>query len=246
MLVQLKQILREKSINYSQLAMMINVSESTVKRMLSTGKLSLDRFAEILEALEVDLSQLLQRIEQQHLLVSQLSYEQEQELLKDHLLLLTSFLAINHWRPEEIIETYKIEQHQLTRLLAKLDKIGIIELGLNNHIKPLISRNFKWRKQGPIERFFAHHVQPEFLDSTFEQDGELRHFTSGMLSKNSIMLLHKQLDKLAGSVDELVSQDANLPVSDRYGVSILLAFRPWEHSMFSRFRRGEITKVYKA
>ena len=106
-----------------------------------------------------------------------------------------------------------------------------------NRFRLLTSSNFKWRKNGPIQRFFREQVQKEFLDSTFSEEGARLRFVGGMLSRGSLRHMQNAIDRLARELDELSRKDAALPLSERSACSAMLAMRPWEFSMFEKLRR---------
>jgi hypothetical protein len=107
-----------------------------------------------------------------------------------------------------------------------------------DRIKLRAARNFAWRKDGPIQKYFAERVLPEFLATRFDQPGERMQFVGGLLSRASIAKMHESMETCARQFDELVAADLKLPVADRYGVSLFAGLRPWEFSAFTKLRRG--------
>jgi hypothetical protein len=67
------------------------------------------------------------------------------------------------WNFEEIISYYDIDKHQTIQLLAKLDKLKIIDLLPNNIFKSLIAQNFRWILDGPLEKFMEQEVMVKFM-----------------------------------------------------------------------------------
>jgi len=94
--------------------------------------------------------------------------------VEDPKLLMVGVLVLSHWSADEILQSYQLSQSQLIGLLARLDKLRIIDLLPGNRIKLRLARNFTWRKSGPIQRFFEQRVQQQFFDSSFVGPGELR------------------------------------------------------------------------
>jgi hypothetical protein len=114
----------------------------------------------------------------------------------------------------------------------------------SGRIKMRAARNFTWRKDGPIQKFFAARVLPEFLATRFDAPGEQMHFVGGMMSRSSVLKVHELMAMLARELDALVKQDLHLPVRERYGVSLFMGVRPWEFSEFTRMRRKAREKFY--
>jgi hypothetical protein len=118
-----------------------------------------------------------------------------------------------------------------------LHRARIIELLPFNRVKLLTARNFTWRKDGPVQKFFTREVQREFLDSSFAGPGEHLRFVAGLLTRGSLAQLQQSIDRLAREFDELVRRDASLP--ERRSCSAVFALRPWEFSMFAALRREQ-------
>ena len=169
--------------------------------------------------------------------IDQLSEEQERVLVADTRLLLVAFLLLNHWTFEQIIAAYTIDELDGIRLLAKLDRLQIIDLLPGNKVRIRLSRDFEWRNNGPIQRFFEEQVQTEFFHSQFDGPGELRLVLNGMLSTHSLTIVQQRLQRLALEFANLVTEDRKLDIADRSGTTAILAIRPWSVGVFERYRR---------
>jgi len=62
-------------------------------------------------------------------------------------------------------------------------------------------------------------------------------FSSGMLSRTSNAAIQSRMKRLISEFSELHHQDLELPLSERFGTSILLALRPWMPDTFKKLRR---------
>lgn len=107
-----------------------------------------------------------------------------------------------------------------------------------------MAKNFKWRPSGPIQKFFHSTVQPNFLDSEFQQVGEKLLFTSGMLSRGSNAVMMKKLEKLIADFNELHETDVGMPLNERFGTSMVVALRAWEFGAFHKLRRQPNSKPF--
>ncbi|MCK7595327.1 helix-turn-helix domain-containing protein [Pseudomarimonas salicorniae] len=240
----LKKLLKAHGKTYAEAAVVLELSEASVKRLFARAELSLERLERLCDWIHVDLADLVEQAQAVQPLVTQLTPEQERELLKDPALLLTTFLVLNRWKESEILAVYAFSKPQLTLMLIRLEKIGLIELMPFDRIKLRTARNFAWRKDGPIQRYFAERVLPEFLGTRFADPGERMHFVGGMLSRASVHKLHEAMEALARQLDALVEADLGLPVEERHGVSLLAALRPWEFTEFTKLRRGPRQKYF--
>lgn len=240
----LKGQLKQHKINYAELAIRLNLSESSVKRLFSQGNMSLQRFFEICKVIDLELDDLVKLLNMESKQLKELSIAQERLIVSDLKLLLTTVCACNHWSFEQIIATYQFEQAELVSCLLKLETIELLQLKPGNKISLTISPNFKWRKNGPIQCYFEQQIQANFLKSSFNQVGELRIMLTGMLSKNSNQIIQQKLQKLTAEFNQLAKQDRLLDMSKRHGTSCLLAIRPWELPHFVELRRDSAEKPF--
>lgn len=234
---QLKRYLRGQGVTYARIAEHLGISESSVKRMFSRQSFSLSRLEQICNIVGIEISDLVELMNEQRDYLTELTPEQEQTLVENPKLLLMTYLLINGWELEQIIANYEIDAAEAARLLIRLHRAKIIELLPLNRVKLLTARNFTWRKNGPIQRLFADQVQKEFLDSTFSGDSERLRFVGGMLSKTGLLHMQQAIDRVAREFDELSRRDSSLPLSERFGCSAVFAIRPWAFSMFAELRR---------
>ncbi len=231
----LKRVLRMRGITYRNLADELAMSEASIKRLFSTKHVSLERLEKICEVAQIGLADLVKQMDMDMRTVDELSEEQEQEITADHGLLLATFLVINGWQFDEILEHYTFTQHQLVHHLATLDRLRLIELLPNNRFYLLISPHFAWRKNGPIQKFFTKNLQRDFLNSRFAGEDELLLFPTAMLTNSSRNILKRRLEDLAKEFNELKLKDKGLPLEQRHLTSLILAVRPWRALIFEQF-----------
>ncbi len=233
----IKVALKQQGITYRVLAQKLAVSESTVKQMFANGNFSLNRLDAICELLELDITALLELSESLEDRVTALSLEQEQALIEDKKLLVVAYCLVNHWKVHEIVARYQISDTEIVTLLARLDKMRLIELQPNNRVRLIMANNFSWNPNGPIEKYFRSIVQTEFFNSTFEEDGALRVVKNGVLTVKSHADLRNRLKMLDAFFDELSEQERKLPASERKGITMILAIRNWHVSIFADLER---------
>lgn len=235
---QLKAELRRRGITYARVADELGLSESTVKRVFASSNFSLKRLEQVCELAGLELDGLIALAEDRRRDVEELSEEQEEVLVGDRKLLLVAFLLLNHWTVDQILEAYEIDELGMVRLLARLDRLKIIDLLPENKVRVRLSRTFSWRKSGPIQKLFEDQVQNEFFQSAFDGPGELRLVLNGMISDQSIAAIHQKLYRLVSDFEQCVSDDRRGISVDRKGTTLLLAIRPWAVQMFENLRRS--------
>lgn len=57
-------------------------------------------------------------------------------------------------------------------------------------------------------------------------------------------MMIKKLPRLATEFDDLHKLDVELPMPDRYGSGLVVAFRAWEFSLFTALRRNLDDKFF--
>jgi transcriptional regulator with XRE-family HTH domain len=239
LVTELKRHLKAQGITYAALSKQLGLSESSVKRQFARQAFSLQRLEQILNLLGLEIEDLVTLMNERREFLTELTPEQEDALLADPKLLLMMYLLVNGWPLTAITSTFAIDDTEAERLLIRLHRARIIELLPFNRVKLLTARNFTWRKNGPVQRFFVREVQREFLDSSFAGPGEHLRFVAGLLSRPSLAQLQQSIDRLAREFDELARRDAALPPGERASCSAVFALRPWEFSMFKALRRNQ-------
>jgi len=233
----LKKALKSHHITYAEVARRLDMSEANVKRLFVSKRFTLERLEDVCELMQMDLSDLFQLYQENRQRISQLTLEQEKELVNDEKLLLVAVSVRNHLTFEEIINNYQISETECIRCLAKLDKLMIIDLLPNNRIKLRIDEDFHWILHGPIEDFFHKKIQKQFLKSNFRGELEHRRFQFGLLGDSSTRVLLKKMHNLSKEFAELHRQDAQLPLNKRHNIGFMMAMRPWELETFQPMLR---------
>ncbi|MET0027007.1 MAG: helix-turn-helix transcriptional regulator [Candidatus Thiodiazotropha sp.] len=236
LLETLKHELRAKGLTYREVAAALQLSENSVKRLFAERSFSVARLEKVCELVDLELSDLMQKMVEGRERISMLTEDQEREMVGNTKLLLVAICAFNHWRFEQILSEYALSESELIQLLAKLDRLHIIDLLPFNRFKLSVDKQFTWRPNGPIQNFFQQYAQPEFLSAKFQQEDEGLIFINGVLSENSRIALLRQLKKVTREFYRLHDEDAVLPLSQRQGSSLMLALRSWEFSVFAKLR----------
>jgi len=233
----LKRELRTRGVTYAQVARKLGLSEASVKRMFSRKNFSLKRLDEVCQIASSEFSDLARALYQQESLISQLTQEQEQEIVSNRKLFLVAVCVLNHVGFDQITATYDVSMAECVQLLARLDRLGFIQLQPNNRIKLLVSRNFSWLPDGPIQRFFNQQAHGEYFRSRFDRPDEFMVVVNGMLSRNSSAAVVTRLKRLAREFSDLHGDDVKLPLGERSAMSLLVAIRHWELAAFAELRR---------
>ncbi|WP_333609132.1 helix-turn-helix domain-containing protein [Arsukibacterium sp.] len=236
-----KKSLRQQGLTYAQLATALDLSEASVKRMFSKQQVTLQRLEQICQLLGLELTDLLRLLDAQQAKVSQLTEQQERELTEDLGLLLVAVSVLNRWTMQQIIDWYQLSETECLQKLLRLDRLQLIELLPHNKVKLRVAPNFSWRESGPIQQFFQQKIASEFFNRRFNQQGEYLLVLNGMLSAASNQQFQRKLARLGQDFNELNRQDANLPLAQRHGVSVVLAMRDWRFGLFQGLLRKPVS-----
>mgnify|MGYP001813147484 FL=1 len=236
----LKAALKSQGKTYADVARELGLAEASVKRIFSQQNFSLDRLDRVCHMLGIEISDLVQMMNEHRQQLQQLTWEQEQELTGDVTLMLVAVCVLNRWTMEEIVDYYRINEHECIRHLARLDRLKLIELLPKNRIRLLIAPNFSWIENGPIQRFFQKKIGQEFFHTRFKRDDECLVVLNGMLSAQSNAEMQRKLKRLAREFDALNNDDAALDLESRNGATLVLALRDWRYGLFKPIIRKEL------
>lgn len=237
LLATLKKALKAHGLTYAEVATNLGITEASVKRLFSEQSVSLQRLEQICQIMELEISDLVQMMNEQQPRLQHLTVAQEEEITKDLVLLLITVSVLNRWTLPDIISFYKLSEADCIQKLARLDKLKIIELLPKNKIKILVATNFSWLDNGPIQRFFQEKIAQEYFKTEFKNDDECLIVLNGMLSQQSNGEFQRKIKKLAREFDDLNNDDAALPLNQRNGVTVVMAVRNWRYGLFKPLLR---------
>lgn len=237
LITTLKRALKRHGLTYAQVAVALGLTEASVKRMFSQQQFTLQRLEQICRLMALDFTDLLHLHEQEQQRITQLSEQQERQLTEDLTLLLVAVSVLNHWTLEDIVSWYRLSAVECLQQLIKLDRLQLIELQPNNRIKLKVAANFSWREDGPIQRFFQRQLAAEFFNHRFTGQDESLLVLNGMLSPAANQAFQQKLQRLAREFNELAQQESSLPLSHKFGVSVVLAMRDWRFGLFKNLLR---------
>ena len=234
---ELKRVLRERNLTYAAVAKKLELSQASVKRLFSTGAFSLERIDQICELANLQISELIERMQERGTPTNKLTIAQEQEVIADPKLFLMTWLVLNRWQYEDIVKTYKYSEREALRYLIRLDRLRIIELQPHNRARLLVSRHFSWRAGGPVQNYIHQKLLKEFLATQFLDVQDEFFFHGGVVSDVALAKLKRVLQNAAREGVEIMDRDRNPPASKRSGAAFVLALRPWQYSGFAQFLR---------
>jgi transcriptional regulator with XRE-family HTH domain len=237
LITTIKRQLKLQGKTYRDVADFLQLSEASVKRLLTSSTLGVDRLVEISNLLGFTLAELAQEAAATPNRLHTLTPAQEKELVSDTRLLLVAVCALNHWTLADMLAVYRITEAECLQKLLHLDRLHLIALMPGNRIRLNVARDFDWLPAGPIRQYFRGEGMHDFLDSRFEQPDESLAFTHGMLTESAMARLQAELRQLRARFAALHEESLASPLPKRRGSALLLALREWEPAAFTALRR---------
>ena len=233
----LKRELKSAHMTYADLASAMDMAESSVKRMLAKGDMSLSRIDAICHALKLDFAELARRVADAQPLVTELTPAQERAVVADKKLLLVAICVLSQWTVEQITGTYRLSEADCVKSLAQLDRIGIIELRPLNRYRLKLAKTCRWRPHGAVMNFFREHALLDYFAGGFDGPGEGLMLVHGSVSRTLAPLFLERLQRVAQDFAQQHQTDQKLAEKDREGYTLVLAMRRWEFEAFTHLRR---------
>lgn len=221
----LKRVLKKAGLTYADAASHLDLSEASVKRLFKEQSFSVARMEKLCELAQADLLELVRTVDDQKGRVLELTEDQERELSEDLPLFIAAICVLNRYRFEDVLSEYDIDPHDLQQLFTRLDRLGVIELLPENRYRLRVSRGFRWRKNGPIERFFVRSVLTSFVDRKLVRTQDSFRFAWGTVSDDTAKRFIERLRQVYDDFNDAADADAQLPLEQRTGAGLLLAFR---------------------
>jgi DNA-binding Xre family transcriptional regulator len=233
----IKKELKAVQMTYADLAVTLDMAESSVKRMLAKGDMPLSRIDAICRALKMDFAELARRVADAQPLLSQLTEQQEKAVVADKKLLLAAICVLSQWTLEQMTSRYRLTEAECIRYLAQLDRIGIIELKPLNRYRLKLAKTFRWRPHGAVMNYFRENALLDYFGGGFDGEGEGLLLVHGSISRSLAPSFLERMQRVAQDFAQQHQADQKLAEKDREGYTLLLAMRSWEFEAFEALRR---------
>ncbi|HET9978017.1 MAG TPA: XRE family transcriptional regulator [Burkholderiaceae bacterium] len=222
---------------YADLAGHLDMAESSIKRMFSQADMPLSRIDEVLRALKMDFADLARRVADAQPRRRELSEAQEQAVVADPKLLLMAICCLSQWTFDQIVTTYTYSEAEGVAYLAKLDRLGIIELRPMNRYRLLLAKTFRWRPNGPVMNYFREHVVGDYYDCGFDGEGELLMLVHGQIGRSLATAFNERLARVAQDFAQQHLADQKLPPDQKRPYTLLIGMRSWLFEAFRDLKR---------
>lgn len=233
----LKKELKSAQMTYADLAQGLGMAESSVKRMLAKGDMTLARIDAICRVLKLDFAELARRVADSQPLLEELTQEQEKAVVADKKLLLCAICVLSQWTLEQIAGAYRLSEAECIQCFAQLDRIGIIELRPMNRYRLKVAKAFRWRPHGAVMNYFRDNAVLDYFGGGFDGPAEGLLLVHGSVSRAIAPSFVDRLQRVAQDFAQQHQADQKLPEKERNGYTLVLAMRDWEFSAFKQLRR---------
>lgn len=233
----LKRCLKSRGMTYARLAPHLDLSETSVKRLFSSGGFTLERIEQICRLLDMDLFELARHAQSSAATATELSITQEQSLASEPRLLLVFHLLLSGWRVDDIVDAYEMSRPQCVAAMIRLDRLRLIDLKPGDEVRLRTARLITWRRNGPIRQAYQERVLHEFFDADFESPSEMLQFEAKELSRASREVIRRKLERLVKEFNDLATLDADLKPGERESIGLVIGLRPYVLSLFNRMQR---------
>lgn len=228
----LKQELKSANITYAQLGDKLGLAESSIKRVFARGDMPLSRIDDICRVLKLDFADLARQVADAQPLHRELTLAQEKAVVANRKLLLVAICCLSQWTFEQMVSTYTLSEAECFSLLARLDKLGVIELRPLNRYRLKVSKTFRWRPHGPVMQFFREHVVDEYFAGGFDGDNELLLLVHGAISQHLAQPFAQRLQRVAEDFAQQHLADQRLPAAQRKPYTLVVGLRSWWFQAF--------------
>jgi DNA-binding Xre family transcriptional regulator len=235
----IKKELKAVQMTYADLAVALDMAESSVKRMLAKGDMPLSRIDAICRAMKMDFAELARRVADAQPMLTQLTEQQEKAVVADKKLLLAAICVLSQWTLEQMTSSYRMTEAECIQYLAKLDRIGIIELKPLNRYRLKLAKTFRWRPHGAVMNYFRENALLDYFSGGFDGDDEGLLLVHGTISRSLAPSFLERMQRVAQDFAQQHQADQKLADKDREGYTLLLAMRSWEFEAFEALRRPQ-------
>lgn len=241
-LTALKRALKAKNVLYRDLAKTLDLSESSVKRILSNKSLSLDRLEEICRVADLSFADIVKSAHLEEDQQSVVLSDEQERALAENPRLLHYFMMLQDGKTAQKMEReYDIQSGESKKYLFQLDRLNLIELHPRDKVKIKRPGFLRFRRDGPMGRALFEQTKASYLNYDFKTEDYIR-FSMMKISPSTLAKYRARLDRLVIEMQEesRFEIEHNVSVVD---TGVLFAFRPWQYSYMGAIKKKDKTDM---
>lgn len=229
---ELKAIFKARGLTYAKIAQQVDLSEASVKRLMSSGQMTLtqlDAFcaAAGMTVMDVAAEAIASETRDQH--YGSLTTEQETLLAADDKLFVFYYKFATDKNLKSAAKSAGYSETDLTRALVALDKFNFITLHAENRVTLKVPHFAQWLIDGPLAMKYGAKMREFFFDYRFDGSGEIMRFHPVLLTPETAKSFKQRVTQLAADIALAHKREARLPESR--GVALLVGLRDWTNAL---------------
>ncbi|MDV7339062.1 helix-turn-helix domain-containing protein [Terasakiella sp. A23] len=235
---KVRKAMKARGVKYKDLAAALEVSEPTIKRLFQDKDCKLSRLIEICHFLKLSIDDILSTEMRPEPRAEFLPAAVERQLAENDSLFAVLILLMDRYSLEEIARQYGVSEASIFRYARDLERLNLVEILENNHVRLLMHLPLKWLPNGPLIEQIKKTNQAYlgWVMSRTDQDDACFLSLARQMLPETAQVLQKELQQLHEKFIELARQDRLLHAEHE------LTSHKWTAAM-SRVNFGEILKV---
>lgn len=205
----LKNALKVKKKTYHDLAVHLEVSELTIKRLFKEQDCKVSRLISICQFLQIDFQELLEFEKRFKHYPAYLPEQVEKVLAEDSVAFGVFLLLIAQLTHADVLRVTGLAETQLYLVLRKLEELKLIQIKPNNQLMVTTNLPIAWRRHGALAGALKH-INLKYLAYCFEHHQQPEHnyySTSRLMSTDSAETIKQKLDEVYQLFQQLATQD---------------------------------------
>lgn len=230
---QLREMLKQKKMNYGTLAQKMNVAEITVKRFFTSSDISFRKLQQVCEAIGISALELASVVNKGNEQSFQLTEKQEAYLCKNERLYDFFVLLLKTRSIQQSLRKGRFEGVNTSKFLRELKSLDLIELPTGDNVSVKKRGALTWRKDGPLQKKFMRQRHEKYLDlfeNTFNEP--LNYLTSSQrhMRPESATEMKRDLEFIAQKYrDRAYVEEITCSEDQLVGVAWLIGLGKYEH-----------------
>lgn len=213
----LKQVLKKQKLKYSEIASKLNVSEMTIKRLLSGPDLSIGKISAVGELINLSFQQIVTGA-LSHKRESFYFSEEQETFLSENLHLYYFLDLLSPYDGQELHELDGLNPQEVYSYLRKLEKINLLELFPNNQFKLKCHWPITWMTGGPLQKklMMTRHIEYiKYLTNNFHEKNIFISSGEGGLTEKSFKEMENDYRSLFDKYAALRVRDSETNPSEK-------------------------------
>ena len=206
----------------------LGISERSVNRIFSEGTFTLDRFMKVCELIDISLSDLekMTKMDIEHW-DNSLTIEQEEFFINNFEYMIFYSLLFEYESVKKLAKDYQIDDITIGKLLAQLEKLGLIEWLPGNEAKVILPRKHA-TSDGPLVHEHGKSIIASMVDISINSEKEKDFLLFTLLSKSSQKMMREKMEELYNEMRKNNEIEGRLKIPGET-VGVYMGIRPINH-----------------